>query len=64
MNIADIAERIGDPFYCQNCWHDSELHTFERRWKNKSRCNGWKPEKTLEERCDCQEFMRGKEVLK
>ncbi len=62
MNQIDIIKRTGDPFYCQSCWHDAELHTFKRKWKNKSRCNGWKPNKTFEERCDCQEFKTAKEA--
>ena len=57
-------ERIGDRFYCQRCFHDSELHDFKRKWKNKSRCHGWKPGKTFEERCECQEFVSVKEALK
>ena len=64
MNLEKIPkqeERIGDKFYCQHCFHDSELHDFKRKWKKKSRCHGWKPGKTLEERCECHGFVRAKE---
>lgn len=58
--VPTMEERKGDPFYCQNCWHDVELHTHKREYRGISRCNGWKPNKTFEERCDCTKFIPGK----
>jgi hypothetical protein len=63
-NARQHKERIGDPWYCQRCFHSRELHSLTRKYKNKSHCHGWKPNKALKEQCNCVEFVRVRRIYR